>query len=479
MARNAQPLLIRNAEVWGFGEGDVLIAAGRIARVGASLPLPDGGVLLDAGGGALLPGLHDHHIHLAGEAVRGLSVFCGPPDVTSPDQLAEVLRGVPGSDWIRAIGYHESVLNGLPTARDLDRFVTDRPLRMQHRSGRMWLLNSAGLELLLALAPPPPGLERDASGYTGHLFDEDDWLRQTLGSTPPDLAALSAGLAACGVTGVTDMSPHNGPEMARHFAAEASRGALVQTCVLAGTLELADAQTDGWALGPVKLHLHEADLPLFDNAVRLIASAHDQNRCVAIHCVSEVELVYALAALEQAGTHTGDRIEHASVTPPPQLTQIAEMGLSVCTQPHFLTERGDQYLTDVEPRLLGDIYRLKSFAAAGIPLAGGSDAPFGSADPWAAMRAAVSRQTRSGNVLGEDEALSPEEALSLYLACPHDLRRHRTIEPGAPADLCLLDRPWSQARQRLSAEDVAATVVSGRIVHNRIDQAPVERAPGG
>lgn len=475
MVRNAQPLLIRNADVWGVGMGDVLMLEGRIVDIGGNLSLPETGTVVDASGGALLPGLHDHHIHLAGEAVRGLSVFCGPPDVTTPDRLAEVLCNAPGSGWIRAIGYHESVLGGLPTARDLDRFVANRPLRMQHRSGRMWLLNSAALEALLALGTPPPGLERDGTGFTGHLFDEDDWLRAVLGSTPPDLAALSARLAACGITGVTDMSPHNGPEMARHFAREASRGALVQRCVLAGTPELADADKDGWTLGPVKLHLHEADLPPFDDAVHLIASAHDQDRGVAIHCVSEVELVFALAALDQAGRHAGDRIEHASVTPPPQLAQIAEMGLSVCTQPHFLTERGDQYLTDVEPHLLGDLYRLKSFAIAGLPLAGGSDAPFGSSDPWAAMRAAVSRTTRSGNVLGKDEALSSEEALELYLASPHDLWRQRAITPGTPADLCLLDRPWNEARHRLNANDVAATIVSGRIVHDRIDQPPVER----
>ena len=476
MAWNSDPLLIRDAEILGFGRGDVLVLQGRIARVAHDLPGLDAGTTLDAGGGALLPGLHDHHIHLAGEAVRALSVWCGPPDVTTPDELVERL-GAPGTGWIRAIGYHESVLGGLPSARELDRFVSDRPLRMQHRSGRMWLLNSPALETLLARATPPPGLERDSSGFTGRLFDEDDWLRRVLGSQPPDLSAVSARLAGCGVTGMTDMSPHNGPEMARHFAAEASRGALLQHCMLAGTLDLADAPGNHWTLGPFKLHLHEADLPPFEEAVALIEAAHDQARPVAIHCVSEVELVFALAALEQAGTRTGDRIEHASVTPPPQLEAIAEMGLWVCTQPHFLTERGDQYLTDVEPRLLDDLYRLKSFSEAGIPLAGGSDAPFGSSDPWAAMRAAVSRRTRSGRTLGPDEALSPEAALSLYLRRPDALDRLRMIAPGEAADLCLLDRPWNQARDRLSARDVAATIVSGRIVHDRVDEPPIESTP--
>ena len=38
---------------------------------------------------------------------------------------------------------------------------------------------------------------------------------------------------------------------------------------------------------------------------------------------------------------------------------------------------------------------------AGIGLAAGTDAPFGDADPWAAMQAAVTRRTRAGATIGE------------------------------------------------------------------------------
>jgi predicted amidohydrolase YtcJ len=118
------------------------------------------------------------------------------------------------------------------------------------------------------------------------------------------------------------------------------------------------------------------------------------------------------------------------------------------------------------------LYRLGAFARAGLVLAAGSDAPYGVADPWAAMRAAVSRKTADGAVIGQDEALTPEGALALYLADPLDLRRQRSIAIGAPADLCLLDRPWGQARVRLLAQDVAMTWIGGSIVHDRINQTP-------
>ncbi len=178
------------------------------------------------------------------------------------------------------------------------------------------------------------------------------------------------------------------------------------------------------------------------------------------------------AALAQAGARPGDRIEHAGITPDARLEQMVELGVQVVSQPHFIAERGDHYLRDVEPRERPLLYRLDAFARAGLVLAAGSDAPYGVADPWAAMRAAVSRRTESGAVIGQDEALTPEAALALYLADPLDLRRQRSMVVGAPADLCLLDRPWAQARDRLRAEDVAMTWIAGSVVHDGIDQTP-------
>jgi predicted amidohydrolase YtcJ len=485
-------MLIRNAEVWGHGLADVRIEGGVIAalnpprngevaarradgRVGSSpdsaepaassrphrqslrdchLPVP--GRILDAQGGALLLGLHDHHIHLAGLAARAASVWCGPPEIADRETLAQHLQAQPGTGWLRGIGYHESVM-GLPGFRELDRLLPHRPLRIQHRSGRMWLLNSLALEALLAAREPPPGLERDGAGYSGRLFDEDAWLRTALASAPPDFAAVSAQLASHGVTGITDMI---------------ASGQLAQHGWLAGTLGLNDAAPGPWHLGPAKLHLHEAALPPFDEACAFITGAHRQRRGVAVHCTTEVELVYTLAAFEQVGTIPGDRIEHASIAAPGHIATIRDLGLVVCVQPHFVQERGDRYLLDVEPRHHGDLYRLASLSAAGIPLAGGSDAPFGSADPWAAMAAAVSRQTREGQLIGANEALTPEAALALYLAAPDDLARKRRIAIGEPADLCLLKLPWQAARQRLTSADVRATIIAGRLVHDSVDQAP-------
>jgi predicted amidohydrolase YtcJ len=464
-------MLILGAEVSRRGLADVRIEGTAIVEMGALIPR-EGEAVIDARGGALLPGLHDHHIHLNALAAKAASVSCGPPEVTNADDLAAALAR-PGTGWLRGVGYHESVM-GLPNAAALDGLVADRPVRIQHRSGRMWLLNSVALDLLLARATAPPGLERIDGCFTGRLFDADDWLRAALGSTPPDLTEVSAALARCGVTGVTDMSPANDPTMAAHFAAQLGSGALQQSLVLAGALSLGEAPAGDWRLGPAKLHLHEAALPDFADAEAFVRAAHRAERAIAVHCVSEVELVFTLALFEATGVAVGDRIEHASIAAPGHVAAIAALGLEVCVQPHFVAERGDQYLSDVEPRHRPDLYRLRTLADAGIVLAGGSDGPFGSADPWAAMRAAVSRRTRSGSLIGPDEALTAEAALALFLKDPLDLSREREVIPGTAADLCLLDRPWAEARSRLVSEDVRLCWASGRIVHQRIDKAPGE-----
>ncbi|MBH0114614.1 amidohydrolase family protein [Novosphingobium sp. YJ-S2-02] len=477
-------MLIRNAEIWATGAPgicrDVRVGDTRIEAVGALSPRP-GERVIDARGAALLPGLHDHHIHLAATAAARASLDCGPPAVCDESALRQALRRAGGSGWLRATGYHESVA-GMLRREDLDGWLPERPLRIQHRSGRMWFLNSRALDLLLENAAPPSGLERDAGGWTGRLFDEDAWLRRVLAGSPPDLTALGRDLSRYGVTGVTDMSPNNNAETVAWLASARQDGFAPQV-VIAGTRELAEvAMPPGLALGPVKIHLHEAALPDLDAQIALARRAHAQGRGLAIHCTTEVELVFALALLREAGPVRGDRIEHAGIAPDALVAQIAELGLQVVSQPAFIAERGDQYRKGVASEDWPHLYRLRAFRKAGVVLAAGSDAPYGTIDPWAAMRAACTRRTREGHVIGPAESLDPEQALDLFLADPLDLARQRRVEPGAAADLCLLDRPWNEAREQLDGAMVRATISAGRLVHERpvlahdsIDEPPVTR----
>src|SRR5262245_15116142 len=107
-------LLIVDAEHYPTGERvAVRIRDGRIVELARHLARDPGERIISAHGGALLPGLHDHHIHLLALAAARASVQCGPPAVTGMDALVRALRASPGTGWLRGIGYHESVA-GVP-----------------------------------------------------------------------------------------------------------------------------------------------------------------------------------------------------------------------------------------------------------------------------------------------------------------------------------------------------------------------------
>ena len=470
-------MLIRNAQLLSGTIADVRIDDTRIAAVDRGLTAGPGEPVLDAGGGALLPGLHDHHTHLLALASSLESLRCGPPEVLTEEHLEMRLRERAAqsdgshADWIRGVGYHESVAGDIDRAW-LDRVVPDRPVRIQHRSGRLWIVNSRGLAQLAAGAGQPGTVPSPdhAALAAGRLLDADRWLRERLGGQPPALHRVSARLASFGVTGVTDAGARNSPEEYRHFVECTARGELQQHLLVMGDASLdGAADTGSVRRGPTKIYLRESALPAPDDLCVSIGRSHAAGRAVAVHCVTETEVVFAISALASAGSRPGDRIEHASVAPPDVLSLLAVHGLTVVTQPNFVRERGDAYLADIPGREQPWLYRGRAFLEAGIALAAGTDAPLGDPNPWFAMQAAVDRRTLGGRVLGDAEALTPEEALALFsgdplapggsLAC---------ITAGIPADLCLLDRPWAAACTNLAAVKVIATVQSGRLSWQRI-----------
>ena len=448
---------------------DVLVDDGRIARVdpaGAAPARRLGPVdVVDGYGGELLPGVHDHHLHLAALASSMGSIDAGPPVVSTLPQLADALTGadaaLPDGRWIRAVGYHESVAG--PLDRELlDRIVPTRPTRVQDRSGLRWSLNSAALDRIGAHDSSHPGIVRDTHGRpTGALDRADDWIRAAIGGEFPDLAPVGRELARLGVTGVTDCTPYEDLSGPAAIAAAVSTGVLPQQVVLTGGLGLLDRELPPEVLrGPVKLVLDEPRLPELADLVDAIEAAHGDGRCVALHVVTGATLAFAIAAWRQAGATHGDRIEHGSVIDAAAIAPLAELGLTVVTQPAFVAERGDRYLAEADDDP-DDLYRCATLLAHGVPVALSSDAPYTSPDPWRAIDAAVRRRTPPGHPQGPAPPVTVPRAHELFTGDPQDPgRRHRRVEPGAAADLVLLHRPLD-GETLPSASDVRATYRAG------------------
>lgn len=427
-------MLIRRATLLDGTRTDIRVGE-RITGMADGLTAEPGETEYDAAGGAVIPGLHDHHIHLRAAAAALHSVRVGPDEVHSRAELAETLAAATvGADgWIRAVGYHDAA------AGPLDRHVLDElapsvPVRIQHRSGAQWILNTAALRRV-GLADHPDGRLPSADGSWAATLRSD-----------PGLDELSALLCRYGVTGVTDATP----DLAAGDVAALQR----------------EMRQRVRSLAPGKRILHDDELDP-DELSRWIGDRHAEGFPVAVHCVTAAQLVVTLEALRSSGTHPLDRIEHAAVVPDGSLADLAGRAVTVVTQPNFVAERGDQYLADVAPAEQPELWRVASLLRAGVPVALSTDAPFGDADPWAAMRAAVFRRTPAGHVLGEAECVPASAALQMFLGDPGRPATPRRVEPGAAADLCILSTPPEATLAELDAAAVAATVIGGEVVYQR------------
>lgn len=439
-------LIIRNGRDAAGAPVSVGIRDGMIAAIGPTVEGP--GTQCDANGLTLGSGLHDHHCHLLATAARMQSADL--TDCHSEDAIIAQLRASIGEpdQWVRAFGYDERVA-GLPDRDQLDRWLPQQPMRIQDRTGAYWLLNSAGIAGLSGKSLPRC-VERDANGRpTGRIWRGDKWLRERIGGSPPSLTGLGQRLAEWGVTGVTDAGASNGMAEAKLLA-----GAIPQRLIIMGTEALPDGEY--YAVGAVKLLLDENDLPPISQTVDRIAAARALNRNVAAHCATLGELLFYLEALRQSGgARPGDRIEHGSVIPESLIGDLAAAELIVVTQPNFIHDRGDRYRSQIDESELNDLYRLGSLLRGGVRVIGGSDAPYGDANPWIALRAALDRRTRDGAVIGASEAIDRQAALALY--------QHSPLAVSAPADLILYD--WPEDSQALG--EVSLTLIGGEIVWRR------------
>ena len=466
--------VIRNAEVEGRVV-DVVVADGVVRSM-----VPAGGadtagaeMVVEAEASALIPGLHDHHMHLLALAATLRSFFAGPPLVRTSVDLAAAIEGAPTSPegWLRGTGFHESVA-------DIDRWwidevVADRPVRIQHRSGARWILNSVALERVCADDLPALGVERDETGRpTGRLTGLDAVLRDRWPTRDPmpDLAQTSELLASFGVTGVTDATPYAHIEDFEPLVQGVRRGAIRQRLTITGAPGLDPDELGALDVnvGPAKIVVGDHDLPTFDELTAAIALARAMGRCVAVHCVTRLALVLTLAALDAVGVRPGDRIEHGAIIDPDAVAHLSARGLIVVTQPNFIAERGDEYIHEVDLDDQGHLYPCGRLLDAGVAVGGSTDAPFGDPDPWAAMSAAVQRRSVAGHVLGSAERIPGLRALDLFLGhadAPGGPARR--IEVGAVADFVLLDGALADVVGDLRADRVRATFMGGQPVFSR------------
>ena len=500
-------LVIRGRIVLAAGGGlemaeALAIADGRVVAAGPAEDVPAHGArVVDAGDAAVIPGLHDFHVHLVGLARSRQAVRLDDAHDAREiaDRLARAAATAEPEAWITGRGWSEAQLAG--GLGGLEPAVGGRPAFLSSHDGHSAWASAAARAIagVTGSTPDPPGgrIERDADGEAtgvlretaldlvgGHVARlQGDALRGPLDATLRELASL-------GITGASeagDATDANGTGTdaalgdsvssltqlgelldgrlrltlgipADAIAAAAARGLRTgraldgrRTMRFGWAKEYADgALGSGTAALLAPSTCGRRDTGILRVAAEeldaLLAAARPAGIGMAIHAIGDraartVLDAFGRATLRAAGV-PNDRLEHAQLLDPADAARFAGLGVTASVQPIHAAADRDLVESCWEGRQ-EHAYAWRRLASGGALLAAGSDAPVESVNPWLGMFAAVHRRLPSDD-RGDwrpAQALSAAEALGAYTLGPAraiGAADEGNLRIGARADLAVL-----------------------------------------
>jgi len=476
---------------------------------------------VDLAGRTLVPAFNDAHIHLWKEGMLLSQVNARPAAARTIEAIvaafAERAADSSAGQWIEGRGYDETRLPELrhPTRADLDRSSTEHPIVLGRTCGHIIVANSRALQLagITANTPDPPGgeIEHDERGEpTGVLRETAMALVRSIQPPPTndDLARALIGAGRnCLALGITSIGePGVDPRIVSIYQwLDADERLPLRCDVMAMTILPTGQRADppapwrgqwakcdtvklfsdgGLSSGTAALSMpyrnrHDCGLPRFPAAqlaeeVRLIYKA---GLTVAVHSIGDRVIGELLDAFERLNVQRSNaqrlRIEHFGLPNAGQLRRARDLGVMVATQPSFLYDIGDTILSHLPEALVPQCYPFRAMFDAGLTVAFSSDGPvISDANPLLGLRSAVTRRTRSGQVIAPEQAIVVEQALWAFTAgsaiVSGEGHRLGRIAPGYLADLVVLSGdPLELPIERVLEIQVEQTWVDGTLVFER------------
>ncbi len=490
-------------------------------------------VRIDLHGRAAVPGINDGHQHLLSLGMAMSEVDLRPGAVRTLDDVLGAIgtraaAAAPG-EWIFGGRYDHFHLDvgRHPRREELDRAAPHNPVFIKRTCGHMGVANSAALAAtgIDQNTPDPPGghIERAGGALTGLVQERaQELVMDHLPALPLEslIRGIEAGgeaLQRLGITSVMDAAVGNRQGYDHYLAYQAARrqGRLpvrtylsffggptgIQATALENGLVTGAGDeylkvgsvklfTDGSAGGrtaamrePYRCTCDQMGMLLYldEELDEYVARYHGEGCQVSIHAIGDAAIDQAIAAFEHADSASPvagrrHRIEHCGFTDEAQITRMVRLGLVPAPQPIFIYEFGDLYIDVLgaeRPRLS---YPMKTWMARGLHPVASTDAPVCDANPMKNLYTMLTRKTDRGTVLGAEEAISVEQAVS---AMTHNgayasfsERVKGTLAPGKLADIAVLDRDiFCATPEEILETTVDLTILDGHIVHDRAGAA--------
>ena len=517
-------LIIHNAKVYAADDlgtiaDAVAIRGNKIIKTGGEREImryrrPQTTVI-DAKGGAVLPGFDDAHVSLiaGGLARDGVQMFGAATLEELQQRVAAWAAARPDAAWITGGGWSYDAFADLPVRAQLDAAVSDRPAQLISVDGQALWLNTKALEAAritkrtpnpkhgvivrdrrgeptgllrgaaMALAEkalPKPTREDRAKALQAAIRDAQQrgiTSVQDLGAAPGDLdlydAARDAGTLALRVYAAVPAgrtTPDDLDAIAKRYPDDPLLKTGIATIALDGSVEsqtaamLAPYAPKGSADGDLRMPAAELS--------KLVAMLDARGWQIAIETAGDrgvrlaLDAYGAVAKNAQAVKAPRHRIENVTVVDGEDLPRFGALGVIASLLPLRATAGLATWEKNVGPERAPLGWPSRSLSAAGAHLVFGTDWPRVPLDPLAGLRAAV---TRPG--LQAPEQLTLKSAINAWTSgaawASFDEHRKGTIKPDMLADIVILSTDIFASPARLAAADVVITIFDGKVVYRR------------
>ena len=506
----------------------LLVDQGKVVATGSHAELASragDAKVIDGHGKTLLPGLIDAHGH-----VLELGYARNNVDLAGTKSLDEALAKVkayaaahPEAKWILGSGWNQEIwkLGRFPTAKELDTAVADRPVWLSRVDGHAGWANSAAIKLAgvdKASKDPNGGrIERDAGGNPTGVFVDGATALIDAKVPPPTpqqkAAALDTALAemaSVGLTGVGDAGIDLANyELYRQYADQHKLTARIYAMIRGTGDDFDTISKDGPLIGygndfltvrAVKLFADGAlgsrgaamlapysDDPhnrglLFLKPAELtaeIGKALGKGYQVAVHAIGDHanrEVLDSYAAAYKThpdGIARRNRVEHAQIVSLKDIPRFVPLQLIASMQPTHATSDMNMAEDRIGHERIKGAYAWQRFLKQGTIVAGGSDFPVESPNPFYGLYSAITREDHAGQPPGgwyPDQDMTPAEALRAFTLdaayAEHAEKTLGTLEPGKWADFILIDHDiFKDPASKIWNTKVLQTWVGGKQVY--------------